>query len=125
LRPKTQVLLFVLCLVLGCAYSAKGEQSLKKENSIITSAESYQDSLEAFEKIKEGMGQEQVRNLLGAPDRVNRGDSDQSWYDESWTYDFRKLAGYPKGNNLRAVWEGTIMFLNREVVHTRKIGWLE
>lgn len=121
----SQIFIFVLCMVLSCSYSSAGGQDLGKEESIAVSSMSYQDSLKAFETIREGMGQQEVRNLLGAPDRVIRGDSDQSWYDESWSYDFRKRPGYPKADNLRAVWEGAVMFLNRKVVHTRKIGWLE
>lgn len=85
----------------------------------------YRNSLAAFEKIKEGMGQPEVCHLLGEPDRVQRGGPDQTWYDESWTYDFRKTADYPKADNLRAVWEGVIMFLNQKVVHARNIRWLE
>jgi hypothetical protein len=123
--PKAQLVIFVLCLVLSCTCSPAGGQTPREEDSITASPMSYQGSLIAFQQIEAGVGQEEVRSLLGAPDRVDRGDPDQTWYDESWRYDFRKLPGYPKADNLRAVWEGTIMFLNREVVHTRKIGWLE
>lgn len=85
----------------------------------------YQDSVKAFEKIRKGMGQLEVCSLLGTPDRAHGKDPDQTWYDESWTYDFKKHAGFPKTDIRKADWEGDVMFLHRKVVHTRKIGWLE
>lgn len=123
--PKAQFILFVSCLVLCSICSPVTAQSQKKQDPTLTLPMSYQDSLIVFERIKKGMGQEEVRNLLGAPDRVRGEDPDQSWFDEVWTYDFRKLADYPEADSRRAAWEGTIMFLKRKVVHTRKIGWLE
>jgi hypothetical protein len=123
--PKAQCLVFVLCLVLSSISSPVAAQSPKEQGAIVTLPMSYQDLLKAFAKIKKGMGQEEVRNLLGAPDRISGEDPDQTWFDEEWMYDFRNLAGYPKADSLRAVWEGTVMFLKRKVVHTRKIGWLE
>ena len=86
---------------------------------------SYEDFLTAFKNIREGMGQQEVRKLLGAPDRVQGRDPDQTWFDELWTYEFHKLPGYPVGNSRKALWEGKVMLLNGKVVHTRRIGWLE
>jgi len=44
-----------------------------------------------LKKIKKGMGQEEVRNLLGAPDLASGEDPDQTWFDEEWTCDLHKL----------------------------------
>ena len=85
----------------------------------------YEDSLKAFNKITEGMGQEEVIRLLGPPDSRSPRDPEETWYDELWIYDFRKLDGYPRADTRKAAWKGNIMFLNRKVVHTRVIGWLE
>lgn len=123
--PKTLCLLLVLGLALGWGCRSTGEQGLKQAGSSMTSPMSYQVSLDAFDRIEERMEQSEVRTLLGNPDRVHRGDPGGNWYDESWTYDFRKLDGFPKMDKMRAIWEGTVMFLKGKVVHTRKIGWLE
>ncbi len=107
----------------GACSPARG-QGLSKEECRKTLSLNYADSIKAFEKITKGMGQDEVCNLLGSPDRISGKDPDQTWYDEKWTYDFRKLAGSPTKAR-EGVWEGTVMFHNQKVVHTREIGWLE
>jgi hypothetical protein len=71
------------------------------------------------------MHQDEVLRLLGAPDQRRPADSDNGWHDEFWSYDFRKLDGFPREQARRAVWEGDILFLHRQVVHSRALGWLE
>lgn len=118
------MILICLCLALCFICGPVKGESTKKESSAKTSPMSYQEALTAFEKIKEGMGQKEVRKLLGAPDRATGKDPDNTRYDEEWIYDFRKSAGYPKENATKAVWEGHIYFLDGKVLHTRRIGFL-
>jgi len=123
--PKALFILFLLCLMLCSICNPVRGESTKKESSAKTSSMSYEDLLTAFKNIREGMGQQEVRKLLGVPDRVEGRDPDQTWFDELWTYKFHKLPGYPVGNSRKALWEGKVMLLNGKVVHTRRIGWLE
>ena len=116
---------FLLFVLLSGTCCHAGGQGPEKEDDVISSHMDYENSLRTFKTITEGMGQEEVARLLGTPDRKAPGDPDETWYEESWTYDFRKRAGYPRSDTRRAAWKGNIMFLNGKVVHTRVIGWLE
>jgi outer membrane protein assembly factor BamE (lipoprotein component of BamABCDE complex) len=115
----------VLCLLACFIGDPAGGETSKEKGSARTSPMSYQDSLTAFDKIRKGMGSQEVRKLLGAPDRVTGKDPDQTSYDEVWTYDFRKRTGYPRESASKEIWEGQLNFLGGKVVHTRKIGFLE